>query len=83
MLTLRDVSAVPRTNWDQVTVEQVMAPWERLIAAHPNTDLMEAMQSMDEANVAQVPVVTGDEVVGMLSREHVLHYIRVRGELGI
>jgi len=83
MLTLRDVSAVPRTDWGRVTVEQVMAPWERLVSVHPNTDLMEAMQSMDEANVAQVPVVTGDEVVGMLSREHVLHYIRVRGELGI
>jgi predicted transcriptional regulator len=38
---------------------------------------------MDDANVAQVPVVEGNQIVGMLSREQVLHYIRVRAELGI
>jgi predicted transcriptional regulator len=38
---------------------------------------------MDDANVAQVPVVEGDEIVGILSREQVLHYIRLRTELGI
>jgi Zn-dependent protease len=83
MLTLRDVAAVPREQWPSVATGQAMVPWERLVTVRPNTELLEALQAMDNANVAQVPVVDGETVVGMLSREQVLHYIRVRSELGM
>ncbi len=44
----------------------------------PTLDILaQAMQD------TQMPVVAGDELLGMLSREHVLHYIRVRAELGV
>jgi hypothetical protein len=33
--------------------------------------------------VNQVPVVENKEMVGMLSREQVLHYLRARAELGM
>jgi predicted transcriptional regulator len=45
--------------------------------------LLTALQMMDSANVAQMPVVENDQVIGLLTREHVLHYIRARSELGI
>lgn len=83
MLTLRDVAGVPRAQWSQVTVEQVMLPWERLVHVGPRTELLAALQTMDDANVNQVPVVEGDELTAMLSREQVLRYIRTRAELGI
>ena len=65
-----------------------MVPWEHLVRVHPSTELLTALQTMDDANVAQVPVVEGNQldenqIVGMLSREQVLHYIRSRAELGI
>lgn len=47
-----------------------------------HAELLAALRTMDDANVAQVPVVKGDEIVGMLSREQVLRYIRLRVELG-
>jgi Zn-dependent protease len=83
LLTLRDIAAVPRENWNRVTAEEAMVPRERLVGVHPSTELLTALQTMDDANVAQVPVVEGNQIVGMLSREQVLHYIRVRAELGI
>lgn len=83
MLSLRDVSAVPRENWGQTTTGEVMIPMERLAWVRPNTELLAALQTMDDANVAQVPVVEAGQIVGMLSREHVLHYIRARAELGL
>jgi CBS domain-containing protein len=46
-------------------------------------ELLEALQKMDDNNVAQVPVVTNSHLVGMLSRDQVLHYIRLRGEIGV
>jgi predicted transcriptional regulator len=38
---------------------------------------------MDDANVAQMPVVAGDHLLGMIGREQILHYVRTRAELGI
>ena len=37
--------------------------------------LLTALQSMDEANVAQVPVVENDTIVGVLARDQVLHWL--------
>jgi Zn-dependent protease len=83
ILTLRDIGAAPRADWDQVTTSEMMLPWEKLIRVNPEMELMEALQKMDDSNVAQVPVVTNGHLVGMLSREQILHYIRLRGEIGV
>jgi len=83
ILTLSDVAKVARSDWGQTTAGQVMVPWERTSRVQPHTALLAALQVMDDANVNQVPVVEGEEIVGMLSREHVLHYVRTRAELGI
>lgn len=83
MLTLTDVAKVPRTSWSQITIDQIMIPRERLIQVDPGTELLAALRTMDDANVNQMPVVDGDQIVGMLSREQVLHYIRARAELEI
>jgi Zn-dependent protease len=83
LLTLRDVTAVPQPKWRLTTVEQVMVPLKRLTHVPPTMELLTALQVMDKADVAQMPVVENDEVVGLLSRDQVLHYIRTRAELGI
>ncbi len=82
MLTLRDVTAIPRANWSNVLAEQAMIPREKLILASPEMHILELLQTMDNAQVAQVPVVKADRIVGMISREHILHYIRILGEIG-
>jgi len=83
LLTLTDVAKVPRAEWAETTAGQVMVPWEHTIRVQPGTLLLTALKTMDDANVNQVPVVEGDEITGMLSRERVLHYIRTRTELGM
>ena len=83
MLTLRDIAAIPQPKWRFTTVEQAMVPLKRLTHVQPNLELLAALQIMDKADVAQVPVIEGDNLVGLLSREQVLHYIRTRAELGI
>lgn len=83
MVTLRDITEVPKRKWKFTTAEQTMVPMHRLVKVSPDVKLMKALQTMDEANVAQVPVVDGDELVGVLSREQIVHYIRTRAELGM
>ena len=83
LLTLHEVKAVPRERWGDVKAEDVMTPKERLAAVGPQEDLLVALEKMDDSNVAQLPVVAGDRLLGMIGREQILHYVRTRAELGI
>jgi CBS domain-containing protein len=83
LLTLHEVKAVPRDRWPRVRTEDVMAPLEQLESVGPQEELLVALKRMDDANVAQMPVVAGDRLLGMIGREQILHYVRTRAELGI
>jgi CBS domain-containing protein len=60
-----------------------MVPLERLVRVGSDDELMSALRAMDDAGVVEVPVIDGSRFVGIISREQVLHYIRVRTELGV
>jgi predicted transcriptional regulator len=83
MLTLRDIANVPRQRWGLTTAQQAMVPYDRLVKVDPETDLLVALQIMDNANINQIPIVKDDLLMGTLSRDQVLHYLRTRAELGI
>jgi len=84
MLTLTDISAVPRAAWPNTAAEAVMVPWDRLKVTSPEAELLAALQVMDDANIHQLPVVTRERrLVGMISREEVLRYLRARAEVGL
>ena len=83
LLTLHEVKGVPRDRWDRVTVDAVMQPAQALTTVAPGETLLKALEQMDDANVAQLPVVDDGQWLGMLDRERILHYMRVRAELGV
>jgi len=81
MLTLQEIKEIPREQWAQTTVGQIMRLPDQLVSVTPQTALMDALRQMDDAGVAQVPVLEGRMLVGLLHREQVLHYLRVRAEI--
>jgi Zn-dependent protease/CBS domain-containing protein len=83
LLTLRNVTATPRERWPDLTVQDVMVPRSSFIVVQPEMEMLDALRVMDDANVAQVPVLSNGDVVGILTREEVMHYIRMRAEIGV
>jgi Zn-dependent protease len=81
VVTLRDLATVPQDRWDWTSVGDIMTPWSRLTVVTPDTDLLAALQVMDDARVSSLPVMDGERVCGLLTREEVLHYVRLRMEL--
>jgi Zn-dependent protease/CBS domain-containing protein len=80
VITLADVSRTPREKWDWTSVADVMTPWSRLVRVSPDADLLDAMRQMEEGGFGQVPVVRDDVLLGLLTREEVLRYLRLRAE---
>jgi Zn-dependent protease len=83
LLTLHDISQIPQQKWRFTTTGQAMVPANRLVSVTPDMDLLKALQTMDNAHLGEIPVLQNGNLVGVLSREKVLHYLRVRAELKI
>jgi len=82
MMTLHRIKEVPREQWSGTTAGEAMIPvgqWKRIA---PGTDLWTALQAMDRDGVNQLPVMDGERVVGMLTREDVITFLRTLQELG-
>ena len=62
--------------------EQVMLPLEELQRIDSDTELWVALQKMDRDGVNQLPVTRDHHVIGMLSREDVITFLRTLKELG-
>ncbi|MFM9106729.1 MAG: site-2 protease family protein [Chloroflexota bacterium] len=82
VLTLADVTKIPQDKWDWTSVTDVMTPWPRLVTIGPDADLLDAMRQMDAGGYGHMPVVREGALLGLLTREEVLRYLRVRAELG-
>ncbi len=76
ILTLSEIKNIPQKNWPSVTVGQALALRRPFIAVRPEMDLVEAMMRMDDHRTAQVPVMVGEEILGVLTREQVWSYVR-------
>ncbi len=81
LMTLHRIKEVPRTAWSTTLAAQVMLPLEKLKKLQFDTGLWGALQLMDRDGVNQLPVINDHHVVGMLSREDVLTFLRTLQEV--
>ncbi len=77
MVTISGIGKVPRSEWPTTTASQVMVPIQELATTRPDAGLWTALEEMGRDGVNQLPVVDGGKVVGIVSRDDVLHYLRV------
>jgi len=83
LITLKRVKDVPRNQWSLTHVADVMLPLERSTSIAAESDLWPALERMDRSGVNQMPVTHGKRIVGMLSREDVITFLRTLQELGV
>jgi CBS domain/Peptidase family M50 len=81
LMTLHRIKEVPRPDWATTSAAQVMLPMEQLKCIEPDTELWAALRKMDRDGVNQLPVTRDNHVIGMLSREDVITFLRTLQEL--
>ena len=60
-----------------------MIPFDKVKRVAPQEDLASVLRLMNEEDINQVPVVEGDDVLGMVTRDRVLNFIDTRAQLGM
>jgi Zn-dependent protease len=83
LMTLDRIKEVPRAKWSTTRAGQVMLPLKPLKSIDPDAELWPALQKLDRNGVNQLPVTRDHHVVGMLSREDVISFLRTLQELGM
>jgi len=82
LITLHQVKTIPRDRWEHTTLSSAMTPLAQLRVVAPETPILTILEVMEAGDVNQVPVVTGNRLLGMISRDHVLGVLYARMELG-
>jgi Zn-dependent protease/CBS domain-containing protein len=82
LVTIHQIRQVPRDDWSVTSLGSIAIPVAQLHAVPPDMELADVLTLMDDYNVNQVPVVSEGRVLGLLSREQMMHVIRTRMELG-
>ena len=82
LITLHQIKEVPRPKWPTTSAAQVMLPLEKLKCTDPDIELWSALQEMDRNGVNQMPVIRDQHVIGMLSREDAITFLRTLQEFG-
>ncbi|MGH9771298.1 MAG: site-2 protease family protein [Candidatus Acidiferrales bacterium] len=76
LLTLHNMKEIPRSSWTATTAAQAMIPLEKLSKIDPNAELWTALEKMGGDGINQMPVMQGNNLVGMLSRGDIVKYLQ-------
>ena len=81
LITPREVRAVDRTRWSDLTARDIMRPVDTLLTVNPATPAAEALTSMMHRDLDQLPVVADSHLEGMVTRGQTLQLLQSRAEL--
>ena len=81
LVTLQDVKRLPRDEWDFTSVERIMVPVDKVRRIAPSESLLVAMETMNAAGVNQLPILDGDRLIGILTRQDLLRAVAVDLEI--
>lgn len=73
VVTLSRIKAIPQQQWETTSVAAVMTPPGDVMVARPGESVATALQRMEDRALAQLLVIDGEAVVGILTRDSLLH----------
>ncbi|NUP04807.1 MAG: site-2 protease family protein [Polyangiaceae bacterium] len=80
VVSIEDVRDVPVAERDTMLVGQIMTARERVSAVAPDTPLYEALRAMRQAEGNEVPVIEGEQLVGVLHDADVGRWLELHAE---
>jgi CBS domain-containing protein len=82
LVTIDDVRKVNAESRSQTLIKDVMTPSQKLIVIAPEEDASDAFQRLQSEDIRQLPVVTGDKIIGLLRRKDIIRWLQLRSHFG-
>jgi CBS domain-containing protein len=81
IITLKQVKEVPRDQWMEKTVREVMMPVREEILIDPDGEAVDALQKMIRTGEGRLPVVKDEKAIGMITRRDILNLLEIKTDL--
>jgi Zn-dependent protease/predicted transcriptional regulator len=82
VITIKLVKHVPRDAWGTTRVSEAMVPITEAVSLAPEDDIPTAIQKMAASGMGRLPVISGEGLVGIVSRRDIMAYLQIRSDLG-
>jgi Zn-dependent protease/predicted transcriptional regulator len=82
LITLAAARSVPRDEWTSHSVQAVMLPVDKIHWASPAEPALGVLQRMQSQDINQMPVISDNHIVGMISRDTILRVLQTRLQVG-
>jgi len=82
MVTVNQVKQVPREEWSQHSVREMMVPSEQGITVRPNEDMTKVLEKMQETRSRRLLVTTDGTLEGIISATDVANWLQRKREFG-
>jgi len=77
LVTLAEVAKVPRSDWASTKIVDVMIPSEKLVLTPASAEAWKTVDSMERNGASQTPIGDGGKIIGVFSRDDLVHYLGV------
>jgi len=81
VITTKALNQIPRGEWAQHTVGEVMAPDLRAVSIAADGDALEALEKMQRTGSSLLLVTEGDRLLGIVSLKDLLRFLNLKLEL--
>jgi len=83
IVSASDLARVEPEQWGRTSVADIMTPAGNLITVGPEADGNVILQRLAQRDLHQLPVVQGDRLVGLVSRNDVVRYLQWQTDMGM
>jgi CBS domain-containing protein len=82
LVTIDDVRKVEAEDRTHTIIRSSMTPSEKLIVIAPEEEASDALQRLQSEEIRQLPVVTGDKIIGLLRRKDIVRWLELQSHFG-
>ena len=80
VITYQEVMNIARRRWPYTVIYDVMSQIDQLQTVRPEAPIIEALELMGGSETNKLAVISKGQLVGIISRYHIMHLLSVRKE---
>ena len=80
LVTIDDIRKVDAESREQTIIKSIMTPSKNMIVIAPEEEASDAFQRLESEDIRQLPVVHGNNIVGLLRRKDIVRWLQLQSQ---
>ncbi len=80
LVTIDDIRKLDAEARTRTLVKDIMTPSQKLVVVAPEEEASDAFQRLQTEDIRQLPVVTGNQIVGLLRRKDIARWLQLQSQ---